>query len=515
MEQFKFIVLFFIINVFLIYPKGTFSQIKPDILNDLPSQIGIDGKTIYPDLRIDKSFLPDVKLIYSYDDSCRLQGVCYDRSSSLICNDFIYENDKIVKIESDNFYVEYDYDFKDRVISESGSSSSFTGGRSYSYKIRYDSLDREIFSSQSSGFSGGAATGGNSISKKYTYDSLGRMTEFQEEFSTFDNISGSQKYIENKTYLYADELLIQSVFTRIDERYYYYPYFSIDTVYSIHDYVYQDSVLSKLYISDEIGPIYLFEYSISDSLEESLIYEFVENDWIIKEKEIKKFDNEFLIENIKFSYADSDFHEYSREVFLYDIRDRLTERKFYRNTELNEIEEYIYNSNSQILEYNNIEFEDGQEEEQNLTLNEYDSSFRNIKTSIFKYKNGVLTARTITECEYDIDGVLLNKRRNGILQEEYFYSDCGALTQVSNHEELGKLKVYPNPTLNELNVEIINENFVDKFIVYDINGNAILREAFSPNFLQKIDLRNLESGTYFFVAIENEKIVYSQTFVKI
>jgi len=109
---------------------------------------------------------------------------------------------------------------------------------------------------------------------------------------------------------------------------------------------------------------------------------------------------------------------------------------------------------------------------------------------------------TIYDYSYIIDG---NRNRvesirknatNGVLnfsrKVTYFYTQHEVISSVQSIDP--KLKIYPNPTYSELNLE--NISGYEKASIYDINGKLLVQKMISNN-LGKIDLSNLTNGIYF------------------
>ena len=76
-----------------------------------------------------------------------------------------------------------------------------------------------------------------------------------------------------------------------------------------------------------------------------------------------------------------------------------------------------------------------------------------------------------------------------------------------------KVSLYPNPTVDYLQVKIENSNLKDaKILVYNILGNEVeaeLREKEDDTYI--IDVSNLPAG-YYFLAIRDEKAYFRETY---
>ena len=71
---------------------------------------------------------------------------------------------------------------------------------------------------------------------------------------------------------------------------------------------------------------------------------------------------------------------------------------------------------------------------------------------------------------------------------------------TSNFESNKEIIIYPNPVEDLLSIANIKDG--SGYCIYDINGKLLLNGFITPN--QNINLRSLESGTYF-LKIQDEK----------
>jgi len=83
-------------------------------------------------------------------------------------------------------------------------------------------------------------------------------------------------------------------------------------------------------------------------------------------------------------------------------------------------------------------------------------------------------------------------------------SNCTVLS--SNNSTISEIKIYPNPTKNNLN--IVSNRTVDKIEVYNILGGLVITE----HNLNKISLKGLSKGLYIVkiysgIAITSKKII--------
>jgi len=77
-----------------------------------------------------------------------------------------------------------------------------------------------------------------------------------------------------------------------------------------------------------------------------------------------------------------------------------------------------------------------------------------------------------------------------------------------------KISVYPNPSVDELNLEIDKLNIANlTFQLFDINGKSISKEA-SLVKKSSIDMKPFASGTYLLVINQEKKLLKSYRVVK-
>jgi len=65
------------------------------------------------------------------------------------------------------------------------------------------------------------------------------------------------------------------------------------------------------------------------------------------------------------------------------------------------------------------------------------------------------------------------------------------------------LRIYPNPTLNEIAVDFSNEKLYQEYGLYDISGRIVL-EGKLINLPEIIHLEHLQRGTYYFFMVGSE-----------
>ncbi len=89
------------------------------------------------------------------------------------------------------------------------------------------------------------------------------------------------------------------------------------------------------------------------------------------------------------------------------------------------------------------------------------------------------------------------------------------VTQIpANFIQYNTILVYPNPAINELNIDLRGINKVDmQLLVFDVTGNAVKNEKMSNTALNNINISNLSSGIYFGNVLSNHQKIGSFKFV--
>lgn len=90
----------------------------------------------------------------------------------------------------------------------------------------------------------------------------------------------------------------------------------------------------------------------------------------------------------------------------------------------------------------------------------------------------------------------------------------GTLTSVEDNELIDlNLAVYPNPTMDYLNVDLSSLNEEFNLRIFNISGQEIFGISENAKNLATIDVSSLDNGVYF-IQISTEKEVYKSRFVK-
>ncbi|VAV85742.1 hypothetical protein MNBD_BACTEROID02-40 [hydrothermal vent metagenome] len=79
-----------------------------------------------------------------------------------------------------------------------------------------------------------------------------------------------------------------------------------------------------------------------------------------------------------------------------------------------------------------------------------------------------------------------------------------------NSETLSKIKLFPNPTSDYINISMSNGNQITKAILYDLNGKQVYQ---STNQLEKINISSFSIGTYLLL-LETKKGSISKKIIK-
>ncbi len=160
----------------------------------------------------------------------------------------------------------------------------------------------------------------------------------------------------------------------------------------------------------------------------------------------------------------------------------------------------------------------GQDQMQNIGVVDsisYDNSFGKQRKVIHTYGDGVfeglqyLSALQITEgIGFNLYGFFPGSQDELIDVCFGTLTECNIIASVKNHTEYNNLKIFPNPAINELNIES-NYN-ISRIIMTNELGQMVFKGKEST-----IDLSFLKAGVYFVeVLMENNKTIKSK-FVKL
>lgn len=92
------------------------------------------------------------------------------------------------------------------------------------------------------------------------------------------------------------------------------------------------------------------------------------------------------------------------------------------------------------------------------------------------------------------------------------YSDIINVT-VKTHDQVA---VYPNPFQENINIDIINTNLSNLYSVqiYDLSANLLVNAELSSTNTNKLNLSNLNSGTYLMRVFSGNNLIYSSVIIK-
>ena len=93
-----------------------------------------------------------------------------------------------------------------------------------------------------------------------------------------------------------------------------------------------------------------------------------------------------------------------------------------------------------------------------------------------------------------------------------FYYDTD-VTGVNSFEKENRVNIYPNPSNDDIFIEVSDNLFNGKMQLYDIYGKLLKEQIFTENILQ-VDIKNLASGLYFVKIIDDKNGVVLKKIVK-
>ncbi|MBN2891612.1 MAG: T9SS type A sorting domain-containing protein [Bacteroidales bacterium] len=153
-----------------------------------------------------------------------------------------------------------------------------------------------------------------------------------------------------------------------------------------------------------------------------------------------------------------------------------------------------------------------------------------MKRSIFYFiflLSGIIThAQHPIEYAYDVHGNRIGrhvveirldtldfKKDSTAVITETLYTEKKTRLEVTNVLDETIISMYPNPTNDILNIDILNSNATERTIyIYSITGQIIEKKNETENSL-KIDLSNFSQGTYIII-IQSGSYKYQQKIIK-
>ncbi len=116
-----------------------------------------------------------------------------------------------------------------------------------------------------------------------------------------------------------------------------------------------------------------------------------------------------------------------------------------------------------------------------------------------------------------IDGRLLTT--NGALSTTAMVgaipSNCGTVGILSHNVTSNKVKFYPNPFTNSINIQLndVTQNNKAELSIYNALGKEVMKQSITMQ-LTSIELNNFPSGIYFYKIVDNSQITESGKLVK-
>lgn len=86
------------------------------------------------------------------------------------------------------------------------------------------------------------------------------------------------------------------------------------------------------------------------------------------------------------------------------------------------------------------------------------------------------------------------------------------IVAVKNIKKYDGFKIYPNPFVDELFIEISLENDDAEILLYDISGKVVAQQKLNQS--TNISLNNLEKGIYFVKLLSNRSVIHTQKILK-
>ena len=76
--------------------------------------------------------------------------------------------------------------------------------------------------------------------------------------------------------------------------------------------------------------------------------------------------------------------------------------------------------------------------------------------------------------------------------------------------------IYPNPFQENINIDIINSNLSNLYSVqiFDLSANLLINAELSSTNTNKLNLSNLNSGTYLMRVFSDKNLIYSSVIIK-
>lgn len=93
-----------------------------------------------------------------------------------------------------------------------------------------------------------------------------------------------------------------------------------------------------------------------------------------------------------------------------------------------------------------------------------------------------------------------------------YLTDIEMITSVANPLETGAIRVYPNPTNDNLNIEMDTEAEVEQMVLRNVLGQ-IVQVVEKPNGMERLSLEQVESGVYW-LSFEGKEEIWTTKVIK-
>jgi len=121
---------------------------------------------------------------------------------------------------------------------------------------------------------------------------------------------------------------------------------------------------------------------------------------------------------------------------------------------------------------------------------------------------GNSSSNSIATLDYTIGEVVImtgTDNQNDITQG--FHQPIFEITTIANTEICCEVNIYPNPTIDQLNIQVKEINQFSRFDVFDVNGKLLNTRLIDQNNMQ-LSFYKYATGVYFisFISTENQLI---------
>lgn len=109
----------------------------------------------------------------------------------------------------------------------------------------------------------------------------------------------------------------------------------------------------------------------------------------------------------------------------------------------------------------------------------------------------------------ELDGV------SGSLKQYHYYFKVDSLVEVTSINEITNLnfKLYPNPAVEVVNIDLPSNHNVKTIKVYNVLGKEVYQTIVNSNPTVKIETKNYKSGVYIVKLIDKHNNISTSTFI--